>query len=275
MATASSGALNLAAVEASVHSSDGTRIGYVRLGTGPALVLVHGSLSSSADWLGVAELLASRFTCFVMDRRGRGLSGDSASYSIEREYEDIAAVLAAAGPEASLMGHSFGAICTLGAAMRTPVPRLILYEPPLPVGGLVAGKYLDDYREAVAGERLDDALCIGLTRFVGLPSALISAMRATPLWPHLLSLAPTWPREVEAIESLSSAVSQYAAIACPTMLLVGSESAAHPLKDASSALAQVLRNVRTTVLERQGHMAMRLAPELLAAFITQFLSESM
>src|SRR5206468_9786295 len=99
--------------EGSVRSADGTQIGFRRLGTGPALVIVHGSLSTSQDYLPVAGLLQDSFTCYVVDRRGRGLSGAGADYSIEREYDDIAAVLAGAGPDAFLLGHSFGAIVTL------------------------------------------------------------------------------------------------------------------------------------------------------------------
>ena len=131
-----------AVTEGLVHSADGTRIAFRRLGSGPAVVFVHGSVSTHIDWMPVARLLADRFTCFVMDRRGRAKSGEGVGpYSIEREYEDIDAVLAAAqtetGSEAALVGHSYGAICALGVAMRHLVPRLVLYEPPLPVGGLI------------------------------------------------------------------------------------------------------------------------------------------
>jgi pimeloyl-ACP methyl ester carboxylesterase len=264
---------SVAAIEGSVRSADGTQIGYLRVGAGPALVLAHGSLSTSVDWLRVAESLATRFTCFVMDRRGRGMSGNAASYRIEREYEDIAAVLMAAGPAAALLGHSFGAICALGTALRSPVPRLVLYEPPLPVGGPVAGKYLDDYRDAVARSQFDEALAIGMARFVGLSSEQIGVMRTLPIWPYLSSLVPTWVRELEAIDALGTAISHYAAITCPTMLLVGDQSAEHPLKDASAALARILPKAQVVPLESQGHMAMRMAPQLLAEKIAEFLSE--
>ena len=78
------------ASEGSVRSGDGVSIGFARIGNGPALVLVHGSLSDGDDWRKVVSLLAGRFTCYIMDRRGRGRSGDSPEYSIEREYEDVA-----------------------------------------------------------------------------------------------------------------------------------------------------------------------------------------
>jgi pimeloyl-ACP methyl ester carboxylesterase len=268
--------MTTAATESSVRSADGTRIGFTRTGQGPALVLVHGSLSSGAEWREVAELLAGHFTCFVMDRRGRGRSDDGASpYAIEREYEDIAAVLRAAGPGASLLAHSFGAICALGAALRVPPACLVLYEPPLPVGGPVAGAFLADYRQAVAEGRLEDAVAIGLHRFVGLPLSQIGPIAPTPKWQPLLSLAPTWTRELEAIDALGPAIDHYAAIACPTLLLVGTQSAEHPLKDASAALGRVLRNVRVTTLDGQGHMAARSAPLLLTQLVESFVSEAL
>jgi pimeloyl-ACP methyl ester carboxylesterase len=100
-----------------VRSKDGTEIGFLRFGEGPPLVFVHGSLSVAERWKACAELLSDRFTCYLMDRRGRASSGDAPNYSIEREYEDVAAVLANAGAEASLFGHSYGAISAgIGAA---------------------------------------------------------------------------------------------------------------------------------------------------------------
>jgi len=252
-------------------SRDGTPIGYVRLGTGPALVVVHGSISTHADWLSVAKRLSPHFTCFLMDRRGRGLSGPGAEpYSIEREYEDIVALLGSAGPGASLLGHSFGAICALGATTRVPVSRLVLYEPPLPVGGAVAGAHLGDYRRAVEDGNLDQALRIGLTKFVGLPPEMVQAMSSSPTWQGLLPLVSTWVRELEAIDSLGPDLSRYATIHCPILLLVGTRSAPHPLQDASQALAQALPQARVAPLEGQGHMAARTAPELVARVVTSF-----
>ena len=117
--------------EHTVHSADGTKIGFVRLGSGPSLVLVHGGVNTRDAWLPVATVIANQFTCYVMDRRGRGRSGDGPEHSLDRECEDIKAVLDFAGPGAHLLGHSYGAICALEAACRFPVGRLVLYEPPL------------------------------------------------------------------------------------------------------------------------------------------------
>ena len=256
-----------------VCSKDGTRIGYSWFGDGPPIVFVHGSLSRGADWLGVADCMASRFTWHMMDRRGHGLSETgTASYSIGREYEDVSAVLSAAGRDASLVGHSFGAICALGAAMRTSVRRLVLYEPPLPIGGLVAGENLEPYCRAVDDGRLDDALEMGLMEFVRLPGAHVHAMRSSRSWPKLASIVPSWPRELEAMDSLSGDVDAYVAITCPTLLLLGTESAEHPFRHAIMALSKKMPNVRTASLKGQSHMAMRSAQNLLAEQISEFIA---
>jgi pimeloyl-ACP methyl ester carboxylesterase len=261
------------AVREYVRSQDGTRIGFRRFGAGPAVVFVHGSISRGADWLGVVNSLARSFTCFTMDRRGYGLSEAGTSiYSIEREYEDIVAVLRAAGRDASLVGHSFGAICALGAALRTAVHRLVLYEPPLPIGGLVAGEDLAPFRCAVADGRLDDALEMGLKKFVRLPVDHVHRMRASSGWPRLVALISPWPRELQAIDDLAQDAQAYIGITCPTLLLLGTESSAHPFRHAVGALHGALPNVRHATLHGQGHMAMRTAQELLSEQIAQFVS---
>jgi pimeloyl-ACP methyl ester carboxylesterase len=264
----------MAVAEKSVRSADGTRIGFRRVGSGPAVVFVHGSVSTHTDWMPVAKLMADRFTCFAMDRRGRAKSGEGIGpYSIEREVEDIAAILALAGPGAALVGHSYGAICALGTAMRHPVPRLVLYEPPLPVGGLIAGENLAPYARAVAEGDLDKALELGLAAFPRMPAAAIVALRTSRGWPRLRALAKSWIRELEAMDALGADVERYRALSCPSMLLVGKLSPEHPMLDASRALAEVLPGVRVEWLSGQGHGAMRMAPEMVARPIGEFLAE--
>jgi len=274
MTTALLGQVAAGIAEGWVRSADGTRIGFRRLGRGPAVVFVHGSVSTHTDWMPVAELLANRFTCFAMDRRGRAKSGEGVGpYSIEREVEDIAAMLAVAGQDAALAGHSYGAICTLETALRHPVPRLVLYEPPLPAGGLIAGENLVPYARAVAEGDLDKALQLGLAAFPHMPAAEIAALRASRGWPRLRVLAKSWIRELEAMDAQSADMGHFRALSCPSMLLVGELSPEHPMLDASRALAAVLPGVRVEWLSGQGHGAMRAAPEMVARLIREFLAE--
>ncbi len=267
-----------AVAEGSVHSADRTRIVYRRLGSGPAIVFVHGSVSTHTDWMPVARLLSDRFTCFAMDRRGRAKSGEGIGpYSIEREYEDIEAVLAAAktetGRDPYLVGHSYGAICALGAAMRHPVPRLVVYEPPLPAGGPVAGENLEPYARAIAEGDPDKALELGLAAFPKMPAEDITALRVSRAWPRLRALAKSWIRELVEMDAQSRDLTHYSALSCPSMLLVGSLSPEHPMLDAARALAKVLPVMRVEWLPGQGHSAMREAPEIVARLIREFLAE--
>jgi len=256
-----------------VCSADGTRISFSRLGAGSSAVFVHGSVSTRTDWMPVARLLSNSFTCFVVDRRGRAKSGKgNAPYSIDRECEDIAAVLAAAGPDAALVGHSYGAICALETALRTPVRRLVVYEPPLPVGGLIAGEHLAPYRDAIARGNPDLALEIGLARFTRLSSSVVAQIRASRAWPRLRQLAPSWTRELEVMDSLSPSVDRYRALDCPVLLLAGSESPEHPMRDAARALAQFLPGIRLETIVGHGHGGMRTASVRVASLIGHFLS---
>jgi pimeloyl-ACP methyl ester carboxylesterase len=260
-------------VEASVHSADGTRIGYRRLGSGPAVVFVHGSVSTHTDWMPAAKLLASRFTCYVLDRRGRrGSSAGTGPYSIEREYDDVCAVLDAAGPGAMLAGHSYGAILAMGAALRHPVPKLILYEPPLSAGGSVAGEPLAAYAAAVAAGENERAMEIGLTQFTRLRPHVIEAIRTSKGWPRLCSLAPTWTRELIAMNECIS-VEPYRAITCPVLLLVGTISPEHPYQDSARAVKAILPDVRQEPLEGQDHLGLRGAPEMVARLVGSFLAD--
>lgn len=259
-------------LEGSVHSADGTRISYRRLGNGPALLFVHGSLSTHTDWMRVAKLLAPRYTCYALDRRGRSHSGNGRlPYCLEREYEDIEALMARTGPVAALIGHSYGAICTMGAALRNPLARLVIYEPPLTVGGLVAGRYLDSYTQAIAKGDLDTALEIGLSRFTRLSTEAIAQIRASKAWPRLRILAASWTRELEVMDGLAPTVEGFAAITCPVLMLAGALSPEHPMQDTSRALAHVLPDVSVETIPGHGHMAMRDAPELTAHLIESFL----
>src|SRR5918998_6394003 len=123
-------------LQETVTSEDGTRIAGWRSGEGPPLVLVHGTAADHSRWKPVLPAFEERFTVYAVDRRGRGDSGDAEDYAIEREFEDVAAVVDTIGEPANLLGHSYGALCALEAALLTPnVRKLVLYEPPMEVTG--------------------------------------------------------------------------------------------------------------------------------------------
>jgi pimeloyl-ACP methyl ester carboxylesterase len=274
MTTTESKSTHLAVVEGSVRSKDGTPIGFFQIGSGPALVLVHGSISDHRDWKKVARILSANFTCILMDRRGRGHSRNiTPVYSIQNEYEDVAAVVESAGPDVCLVSHSFGGVCALGAAMLAPVRRLVVYEPPFPVGRPIAGANLLPFKQALAAGDLDLALTIGMERFVCLPAPVVAATRTSKAWPHMRSLVTSWTRELEAMDALGSDLSALRQLQTPTLLLRGGESQKYPFLAAVRALQQTLPHVVVSTLHGQSHMAMRLAPDLVAERISQFVSE--
>lgn len=266
---------SIASEEEYVYSADGTRIGFRRLGKGPAIVFVHGSVSTHTDWMPAAKLLSTRFTCYVMDRRGRRGSGSGhGPYSIKREYEDICAVLDLAGPGVSLAGHSFGAVCALGAALRHPLAKLVLYEPPLPLAGPIAGPPLIDYARAVEANDFEGAMEIGLKKFIRLQPEEIAAIRTSRGWPRLCRLAPTWTRELLAMDAMPTTVDAFGALACPVLFLLGALSTEHPMQNTTRALVKVIPDARIASLEGQDHMGLRGAPDQVAHHIANFLAPS-
>jgi pimeloyl-ACP methyl ester carboxylesterase len=204
-----------------------------------------------------------------MDRRGRGRSGDARRYSLDTECADIAAVVDAAGPNAALLGHSYGGICALEAARRVRVSKLILYEPPFPIDAPTVGDALERYRAAVANNQLDETLLIGARDLAKLSDAQIAEFSSSPAWQSMAALTPTWLRELETIKSLPLGVKRFRETSLPTLLLLGTATVRHH-EVASTALAETLPSARTSLLFDQGHQAHLFAPNLVAREIASF-----
>lgn len=254
-----------------VTSPDGVRIAVEVEGSGPPLVLVHGSGSARWSMDGVRPLLASRFTVHVPDRRGRGDSADGAGHSIAREVADVIAIVRSAGAGGALVGHSYGGLLAAGAAPDLPGLRgLVLYEPPAG-GTLVSPGYVDHLEELIARGELDAMLETYLTSIPGLGKDSIDAARGTPLWEWRRAVAPTVPRELHAAEAHRLDAERLAAIATPTLLLVGSESP-HWAVRATAAYAEAMPRAEVRRLDGHGHAATVTAPDLLAAEILAFLA---
>jgi pimeloyl-ACP methyl ester carboxylesterase len=259
--------------EQRVRSADGTAIGFLTLGSGPPLVFVHGSLTTGDDWRPVAAALADRFTCCIMSRRGRGRSGDGPDYSLDKECQDIQAVLDACGTRPHLLGHSYGAVCALETARRSPIGKLILCEPPLPVDGTVIGPAFPAFRDAVQRRQLDEALTIMLKDLGQLSAEQVARLRGRPLWNDLAALTPSALRELETIDSLEPGVDRFAGVMAPALLLVGTGTARHH-KVAARALQARLPNARTVLFEGQGHDAHVSIPDVVAREIAGFLGSN-
>jgi len=247
-------------VSGQVVSKDGTTIAYDRAGSGPALILIVGALCSRAlgPSVKLGPLLASQFTVFSYDRRGRGQSGDSAPYRVEREIEDLEALIAEAGGSAFVFGHSSGAILGLEAAAHgLPIRKLALYEAPLMVDGSrppMQGDWLQ-IQDYIGQDRRSDALKVFL-KSVGLPRLVIAIMRCLPVWSKIMAVAHTLPYdgaisgEFQRGEALPAAA--WTSVTVPVLAVAGGKSPAW-MQNGMRALSSALSNAQHRTLAGQTH----------------------
>jgi pimeloyl-ACP methyl ester carboxylesterase len=257
-----------------VRSVDGTSLTVWVEGSGPALVLVHGSIADHTTFEPFVEVLRDDWTTYSMDRRGFGASGDTAPYSIERDFEDVAAVVDAVavrtGGPVALWGHSYGANCAMGGAARTTnVRHLVLYEPSL--GLAYPTGVIDGIEQSLAVGDNEAAIVAVLVDILEMTDSEIDALRAQPLWPTRLAAAPTVPRECRAEEGWTYQPGQFDGIGAPTLFLTGSDSVPVVTKathDAAAAISQA----QVHVLEGHGHFAHKADPRMVAAILSSLVA---
>ena len=259
-----------------VTSKDGTTIAYWRSGHGPPLVLVHGTTADHSRWAPVLPELEKRFSVCAVDRRGRGGSGDPDDYTLEREFEDVAAVVDSFGEPVFLLGHSYGAICALEASLLTPnVRKLVLYEPPIDVTDeKINPPGLIDRLEALlgAGER-EEVVATMLREAAGVPPEVVEYMRSLPAWRARVAAAHTIPRELRAQEAHRFDPERFGSLEVPTLLLVGGESPS-AFEKAAEVVSEALPNSSIVVMEGQEHVAIDTATDLFTTEVLRFLESS-
>jgi len=256
----------------SVRSTDGVEISVQKAGSGPALLLIHGALlNGSISWGLVLPKLAGHFTVYVMDRRGRAPSGDGKEYSLSKEADDIAAVVQAIGQPVKILAHSYVALATLEALDRLKgVTQLMLYEPPFtlqPLGPEAATRIANMERALAAGDRAQVAT-IFLRDQIGAPEERLKAFQSSPIWPLVLQIASTLPRESRTVNTARSWDDRLANWKVPTTMLVGSESPAM-LKDTTAFVAKTIPGCQVVVLQGQGHGAPLEAPDFFVAKVLE------
>jgi pimeloyl-ACP methyl ester carboxylesterase len=253
-------------------SQDGTVIGVRRSGNGPPLLLIHGTTADHRRWAGISPRLEERFTVYAMDRRGRGMSGDGPVYALEREAEDIAAVLEVMSEPTFVLGHSYGALTSLESALLTDrIRRMILYEPPVPVeaSSFPAGAS-ERMRVLLDRDENEAALEIFFREVVGMPDHEFEVYRNLPVWPVRVALAPTIPREMAIEHTYRFAPERFSELRIPTLLLVGGDSP--PLfQRALEAVAEALPSGQVAVMPGEQHVAMDTNPELFLREVLAFL----
>jgi pimeloyl-ACP methyl ester carboxylesterase len=261
-----------------VHAPDGTRIATFVSGDGPPVVLVHGAASDHTTFRVVEPILAARHAVHAIDRRGRGASGDGARYEIEREFDDLAAVVDAVAAESGrgvdVVGHSFGGRVGLGAALRTSnLRRLVVYEgAPAPAGTpYQAPDLLGRLRSLADAGRNEELLSTFLAEVIGMTGADLAAYRVNPVWPARVAAAPTIVREIEAEGSAAAGLDALGGVGVPVLQILG--GASRPaFRSATEALQERLADGRIAVIEGAKHGAHHSHPDRFVAEVERFLA---
>lgn len=258
-----------------IQSKDGIRIAFEKRGQGPPLVLIHGAASDHSRWMPILPKLEQQFTVYAIDRRGRGKSGDTQSYSIGCECDDVIAIVDSIPGPVNLLGHSYGAICSLEASLKAKnLRKLILYEPPIQtvIQKDDPNHALDRVKECLREGHREKALLIFLKEIVGIPPHEILVLRSLPNWPLRIATAHTLPREEESVRSYVFQPERFSNMETPTLLLLGSDSPSF-FKEATKALHESLPNCKLRILPGQQHAAMDTAPEIFLKEVIEFLME--
>ncbi len=255
-------------------SKDGTRIAFDKTGHGPALILVSGALGDRSAAVPLTPLLSPHFTVIAYDRRGRGDSGDAAPYTIEREVEDIDALIKEAGGSAFVYGHSSGAVLALEAAARRPViTKLALYEPPFILDASrppVPKDYVTHLNELVSAGQRGAAVEYFMIAAVGVPAEIVAQMRQSPMWAGMEKIAHTLAYDGIIMGNNMAGhplqARQWASVTIPTLVMDGGASEAWA-RHAVQVLAGTLPNAQRRTLEGQTHGA---DPTILAPLLVEF-----
>ena len=260
-----------------VRSKDGTPIAYWRSGEGPPLLLVHGGTQDHTRWDPVRPAFAERFTVYAMDRRGRGGSGDAPTYLIDREFEDVAAVVDQAADESGapvhLVAHSYGALCSLEASRLTGnFAKLVLYEPPVQPDPQMSPAFVAELEQLAAEGRREDVLARFQMVVLGHTEKDVERSRADPRWPARVAAAHTVARETALGQSYELVPTRFADVRIPTLLLQGTGSPAF-LQHSIAAVHAALPHSRLVLLQGQAHQAISMAPELFLREVFAFLAE--
>ena len=258
-----------------ILSKDGTAIAVDRTGSGPPLVFVDGAMCyrASGPSRPMAEALAGHFTVFTYDRRGRGDSSNGGPYDVQREVDDLDAVIREAGGQAVVLGVSSGAALALEAASRgVPITRLALYEAPFIVDASrppLPNDFVARINEALASGRRGDAVKMFM-KVVGVPGIFIMLMRLMPAWSKVTAVAHTLPYDFAIVGPYQTGQplpkTRWSGATMPTLVMDGGKSPAW-MRNATRALAGVLPNATYRTLDGQTHM---IKPKALAPPLMEF-----
>lgn len=254
-----------------VVTPDGTVVGVERLGSGPPLLAVHGGTADRSRWAPVRDALAEVFTLHLVDRRGRGASAREAPgpYALEREVEDVIAVIEMIGEPVLYLGHSYGAIVGMEALVRTDrIEKALLYEPPFDAGGyvMVSASFRERFSALLQLGKREEALEAFYRDVVAIDP---TPLRTLPVWQARLAAVHTLEREGEAAASYVPDAARLASIRTPVRLLLGSQSPA-AFRAAATAAAGAIPGADLVEVDGQGHGMIDADPDGFVALVVEF-----
>jgi pimeloyl-ACP methyl ester carboxylesterase len=266
-------------VEKSVISKDGTTIAYEQSGTGPSVILVAAALADRGGTTRLAKHLAAHFSVINYDRRGRGKSTDQQPYSVEREVEDIEALIDATGGSAFVFGSSSGSVLALEATSKLgpKVEKLYIYEPPFIVDNSrppIPDDFIKQIDELVATDRRNDAVKLFFAKGMGLPGFAVTMMRwLMPGWAKMAGMAHTLRYDLTILAGTQSGKplsgARWSSATSPILVMVGSKSEPF-FHEGAKSLVGILQNARYGVLEGRDHSAILMATKALADSAERF-----
>ncbi len=253
-----------------IFSAAGHQISYEKYGSGPPLLLVHGSFSDhQTNWQFVKPLFESRFTIYAIARRGRGETDTTSSHSLEDEGRDIVAVLRSVDQPAFLLGHSYGAHTALAAAAEVPgqVRKLVLYEPASP--RILSHEALARLENVAQVDDWDQLAFTFFRDILSVPIDDLNRLRSTELWPPIVADARASLGDLRALKRYQFEPARFRNLRMPVLLQIGTESPRELY--ATDTLAAVLPDVRIEALPGQAHEGMTSAPWMYAQAVARFL----
>lgn len=262
-----------------VTSKDGTSIAFEEIGTGPVVILVEPALSDRSGSAKLAKHLAGKFTVISYDRRGRGKSTDTKPYAIEREVEDIKALIDATGGSAFLFGSSSGSVLALEAANKLggKVKQLFMYEPPFIIDDSrppMPDDFIKEVSELVLAGRRNDAVRLFFTKAMGIPAFAVTLMKLLmPGWSKMAGVAHTIPYDLTILAGTQAGKplpsNRWLSTTVPTLVMVGSKSEAF-FHSGARSLANLLPDAQYRSLEGRDHSAVVMASKAVADEVEQF-----
>jgi pimeloyl-ACP methyl ester carboxylesterase len=254
-----------------ITSADATTIAFDRLGAGAPIIMAAGAFNDRSTTEPLARALAPQFLVVNYDRRGRGDSGDGARYAVEREIEDLDALVAEVGGSAAVFGYSSGAIVALrAAAAGVAITKLALYEPPFAIGDSRPRPPADliaRLAELIAADRRGDAVELFQTEVIGMPAEVVTGMRNAPFRPGMEAIAHTLVYDATIVGDLTLPTDLVASISAPTLVIDGEQSPP-VIREAARAVVDTLPNGQLQSLAGQGHT---IDPEVTAPVMADFL----